>query len=284
MNILIADSGSTKTHWCLLSEGQEKVRIRTQGINPFYQSLEEIEQELQLSLLPQLPQDTLVNEVHFFGAGCTPEKSPILVEALRKSLHLTNESEVEVGSDMIGAARALCGRQPGIACILGTGSNSCYYDGEKVVSNVPPLGFILGDEGSGAVLGKLLVGDLLKNQLGPELKEKFLQRFNLTMPEIIDRVYRKPFPNRFLASLQPFLEENLHEEAIFFLVMENFSHFIARNVMQYDYQHMPIHFTGSIAYVYRTVLEKAADLTGIQISSITQSPLEGLIRYYGAEI
>jgi len=282
MNILIADSGSTKTHWSLLSDGREKTRIRTQGINPFYQSKEEIEQELQLSLLPQLPQDALVDEVHFFGAGCTPEKSPILADALKNCLHLAGE--VEVCSDMIGAARALCGRQPGIACILGTGSNSCYYDGEKVVENVPPLGFILGDEGSGAVLGKLLVGDLLKNQLGPALKEKFLQRFNLTMPEIIDRVYRKPLPNRFLASLQPFLEENLHEEAIFFLVMESFSHFIARNVMQYDYQHLPIHFTGSIAYVYKDVLEKAADLTGIQISSITQSPLEGLIKYYGAEI
>ena len=282
MNILIADSGSTKTNWCLLSQGKEKARIRTQGINPFYQSKEEIRQELQLSLLPQLPQDAPVDEVHFFGAGCTPEKAPILAEVLRECL--TTAGEVEVGSDMTGAARALCGHQPGIACILGTGSNSCYYDGEKVVENVPPLGFILGDEGSGAVLGKLLVGDMLKNQLGPEMKEKFLKRFNLTMPEIIDRVYRKPFPNRFMASLQPFLEENLDNEAIFFMVMESFSHFIARNVMQYDYQHLPIHFTGSIAYVYKDVLQKAAELTGIEISSITQSPLEGLIRYYGTEI
>lgn len=276
---LIADSGSTKTDWCLMDGSTIMKRIKTKGINPFFETEKEIEYELSNALVPKIPRGTKIEAIHFFGAGCTPEKSPILARALM--MQVSDEARVEVCSDMVGAARALCGNEPGIVCILGTGSNSCEYDGKKIVKNVSPLGFILGDEGSGAVLGKILVGDLLKNQLGEELKEKFLTQFHLTTAEIIDRVYRQPFPNRFLASLQPFLEENLDNEAIFYLVMEAFSHFIARNVMQYDYQHLPVHFTGSVAYAYRKVLEKSAELTGIQLGIITNSPMEGLIKYYG---
>ncbi|MBO7554218.1 MAG: ATPase [Bacteroidaceae bacterium] len=276
---LIADSGSTKTDWCLMDGSTVMKRIKTKGINPFFETEKEIEYELSNALVPKIPRGTKIEAIHFFGAGCTPEKSPILARALM--MQVSDEARVEVCSDMVGAARALCGNEPGIVCILGTGSNSCEYDGKKIVKNVSPLGFILGDEGSGAVLGKILIGDLLKNQLGEELKEKFLTQFHLTTAEIIDRVYRQPFPNRFLASLQPFLEENLDNEAIFYLVMEAFSHFIARNVMQYDYQHLPVHFTGSVAYAYRKVLEKSAELTGIQLGIITNSPMEGLIKYYG---
>ena len=276
---LIADSGSTKTDWCLMDGSTVMKRIKTKGINPFFETEKEIEYELSNALVPKIPRGTKIEAIHFFGAGCTPEKSSILARALM--MQVSDEARVEVCSDMVGAARALCGNEPGIVCILGTGSNSCEYDGKKIVKNVSPLGFILGDEGSGAVLGKILVGDLLKNQLGEELKEKFLTQFHLTTAEIIDRVYRQPFPNRFLASLQPFLEENLDNEAIFYLVMEAFSHFIARNVMQYDYQHLPVHFTGSVAYAYRKVLEKSAELTGIQLGIITNSPMDGLIKYYG---
>lgn len=276
---LIADSGSTKTDWCLMEGSTVMKHIKTKGINPFFETEKEIEYELSNALVPKLPRGAKIDAIHFFGAGCTPEKSPILARALM--MQVSDEARVEVNSDMVGAARALAGHEPGIVCILGTGSNSCEYDGEKIIKNVSPLGFILGDEGSGAVLGKILVGDLLKNQLGEELKEKFLTQYRLTTAEIIDRVYRQPFPNRFLASLQPFLEENLDNEAIFYLVMEAFSHFIARNVMQYDYQHLPVHFTGSVAYAYRTVLEKSAELTGIQLGKITKSPMEGLIAYYG---
>ncbi|MBR2161724.1 MAG: ATPase [Bacteroidaceae bacterium] len=276
---LIADSGSTKTDWCLMEGSTVMKHIKTKGINPFFETEKEIEYELSNALVPKLPRGAKIDAIHFFGAGCTPEKSPILARALM--MQVSDEARVEVNSDMVGAARALAGHEPGIVCILGTGSNSCEYDGEKIIKNVSPLGFILGDEGSGAVLGKILVGDLLKNQLGEELKEKFLTQYHLSTAEIIDRVYRQPFPNRFLASLQPFLEENLDNEAIFYLVMEAFSHFIARNVMQYDYQHLPVHFTGSVAFAYRTVLEKSAELTGIQLGKITKSPMERLIAYYG---
>ena len=181
---------------------------------------------------------------------------------------------------MLAAARGLCGHEAGIVCILGTGSNSCFYNGKEIVNNVSPLGFILGDEGSGAVLGKLLVGDILKNQLSPAVKEAFLKQFDLTAPEIIDRVYRQPFPNRFLASLSPFIAQHLEEPGIRRLVLNSFIAFLRRNVMQYDYAQYPAHFIGSVAYCYREILQEAAQETGVNIGKILQSPMEGLIRYH----
>ncbi|WP_288160101.1 ATPase, partial [Bacteroides acidifaciens] len=242
--ILIADSGSTKTDWCIVSNGTPVKRTGTKGINPFFQSKEEIQQELTHSLLPQLPEGT-INSVFFYGAGCTPERAPFLRRAIADSLPVIGN--IKANSDMLAAARGLCGHEAGIACILGTGSNSCFYNGEEIVNNISPLGFILGDEGSGAVLGKLLVGDILKNQLPPAIKEAFLKQFGLTAPEIIDRVYRQPFPNRFLASLSPFLAQHLEEPAIRSLVLNSFIAFLRRNVMQYDYKQYPVHFIGSVA-------------------------------------
>lgn len=167
---------------------------------------------------------------------------------------------------------------------MGTGSNSCYYDGKQIVNNVSPLGFILGDEGSGAVLGKLLVGDILKNQMTPALKEKFLEQFGLTPADIIDRVYRKPFPNRFLASLSPFLAQNLDEPCIRTLVSDSFKAFLKRNVMQYEnYRNSKVHFIGSVAFYYRAVLEEAARELGIRLGTIIKSPMEGLIEYHSGK-
>ena len=195
--------------------------------------------------------------------------------------HLKVRGAVEVNTDMLAAARGLCGHEAGIACIMGTGSNSCYYDGKQIVTNVSPLGFILGDEGSGAVLGKLLVGDILKNQMTPELKEKFLKQFNLTPAEIIDRVYRKPFPNRFLASLSPFLSQNLGEPCVRALVHNSFKAFLKRNVMQYDnYKDNKVHFIGSVAFYYKEILAETAKEMGIQLGTIIKSPMEGLIKYH----
>lgn len=181
---------------------------------------------------------------------------------------------------MLAAARGLCGHEAAIACVLGTGSNSCFYDGSEIVNNISPLGFILGDEGSGAVLGKLLVGDILKNQLSPALKEEFMKQFDLTVPEIIDRVYRQPFPNRFLASLSPFMAQHLEEPAIHALVLGSFIAFLRRNVMQYDYQQYPAHFIGSVAHCYKDVLQEAAQQTGVLLGKVLRSPMEGLIEYH----
>ena len=275
--MLIADSGSTKTDWCVILDNTPIKRIGTKGLNPFFQSEEEIQQELTHSLLPQLPEGT-IDSVHFYGAGCTPEKAPTLRRAIADSLPIVGN--IKAYSDMLAAARGLCGREAGIACILGTGSNSCFYDGKEIVNHISPLGFILGDEGSGAVLGKLLVGDILKNQLSPAIKEAFLKQFDLTAPEIIDRVSRQPFPNRFLASLSPFIAQHLEEPGIRQLVLGSFIAFLRRNVMQYDYTQYPAHFIGSVAHSYKEILQEAAQETGIRIGKILQSPMEGLIQYH----
>ena len=275
--MLIADIGSTKTDWCVILDNTPIKRIGTKGLNPFFQSEEEIQHELTHSLLPQLPEGT-IDSVYFYGAGCTPEKAPTLRRAIADSLPVVGN--IKAYSDMLAAARGLCGREAGITCILGTGSNSCFYDGKEIVNHISPLGFILGDEGSGAVLGKLLVGDILKNQLSPAIKEAFLKQFDLTVPEIIDRVYRQPFPNRFLASLSPFIAQHLEEPGIRQLVLGNFIAFLRRNVMQYDYTQYPAHFIGSVAHCYKEILQEAAQETGIRIGKILQSPMEGLIQYH----
>jgi N-acetylglucosamine kinase-like BadF-type ATPase len=182
---------------------------------------------------------------------------------------------------MMGAARALCGRQPGIACILGTGSNSCYYNGMNIISNISPLGYILGDEGSGAVMGKKFMGDLLKNQLPGEIKEQFFSQYPLEPNEIVQKVYKAPFPNRFLAQFTHFIHEHIHEPTLSNLVRNSFIDFFQRNIKQYpEAAHLPVHFTGSIAYYFSSLLKEAAEHTGFRTGVITQSPMEGLLNYH----
>ncbi len=274
--ILIADSGSTKTNWCIVENGQLVQQIFTKGTNPFFQTQDEISNEIEEALLPRL-NDYNIESVFFYGAGCAfPEKIEIVRLAIFKHIKAT----IEVGSDLLAAARALCGDQPGIACILGTGSNSCFYDGKEIVDNVSPLGYILGDEGSGAVLGRLLVGDCLKNQLSPELKDKFMEQFQLTPAIILERVYKEPFPNRFLARLSPFLAQNIESPEVHRLVLNGFKSFFTRNVMQYDYQNQKVHFIGSVAHYYKEILAEAADQLHLQLGTILQSPMDGLIAYH----
>lgn len=274
--ILLADSGSTKTDWALARNGSLVKQITTEGINPFFQTEEEISRIVHERLIPALD-GAMPHEVHFYGAGCAfPEKNRLVEQAITRHLPVP----VEIGSDLLGAARSLCGRRPGIACIMGTGSNSCYYDGQTIAANVSPLGYVLGDEGSGAVLGRLLVGDCLKNQLPAPLKEAFFRRFDLTPQLILEQVYKQPFPNRFLASLSPFLIEHIDEPCIHRLVLNSFKSFFTRNVMQYDCRGVKVHFTGSIAYYYREVLDEAARALQIELGHIVRSPLEGLVTYH----
>lgn len=276
--ILIADSGSTQTDWSVVKDGKPIKQIQTKGINPYFQTEEEISNEIKSSLISQLDTKDFV-AVYFYGAGCTFDKIEIVKRAIEKNIHV--RKDVEVNSDMLAAARGLCGYAPGIACIMGTGSNSCYYDGRNIVENVSPLGFILGDEGSGAVLGKLMVSSLLKNQLTPGLKEKFLEKHNLTVGDIIDRVYRKPFPNRFLATFAPFISENLDDPTIHSLVVDSFKSFLKRNVMQYkNHDKLPIHFVGSVAFHFQDLLKEAIEEMNMKPGKIIQSPMEGLIEYH----
>lgn len=275
--ILIADSGSTKTDWCVVENGESILRFKTRGMNPFFQTEEEIGKEIEAGLLPSL-KDFEPSAIYFYGAGCAfPEKNNMIRRAVNRYLSFP----VEVGSDLLAAARALCGDQPGIACIMGTGSNSCYYDGREIVKNVSPLGFILGDEGSGAVLGKLLIGDVLKDQLSPALKDQFLTQYELTPALIMDKVYRQPFPNRFLAGFSPFIREHLDEPAIWELVTRSFLAFFTRNVKQYDYFELPVHLVGSVAWYYQDILKEIAFDLGIRLGTIARSPMEGLIAYHG---
>ena len=279
--ILVADCGSTKIDWCLLNNGKVEKQVFTLGMNAVMLTEEEMRIRLADELAPEMA-GYPIEEVYFYGAGCiSPEVCGNVARAIQANIPDTKV--VEVHTDLLAAARALCGRTPGIACIMGTGSNSCYYDGEKICDNVSPLGYILGDEGSGAVLGKLLIGDVLKNQLPKDLCEKFLQQYELDRMIIIRRVYKEPQGNRFLASITPFLIQNIDREEIHTLVLNSFKAFFVRNIQQYkNYSELSVNFIGSIAYYYREVLEEAAAQCGCTVGSIIKSPMEGLIKFHTA--
>ena len=278
--ILIADCGSTKTDWCLLNGKEKEAQVFTQGMNALMLSEDEMANIIAKELMPHISAED-VTEVYYYGAGCISADICGSVErAIRRNM--PEATTVEVNTDLLAAARAVCGKKPGIACIMGTGSNSCYYDGEKIVDNVSPLGYILGDEGSGAVLGKRLVGDVLKRQLPADLAKKFLDTYQLTPQLIIENVYRKPGANRFLASLSPFLLQNIEEPSIHRLVLNEFKAFFVRNVENYaNYKEIPVNCIGSVAMHYRSVLEEAASALFINIGTVIKSPMEGLVKFHG---
>ena len=277
--ILIADCGSTKIDWCLIENGKVVKQIFTLGMNAVMLTEEEMAARIAKELMPELGSPKGIDAVYFYGAGCISEDvCANVAAAIRKSVPAP---VIEVHTDLLAAARALCGHEAGIACIMGTGSNSCYYDGHEIKDNVSPLGFILGDEGSGAVLGKILVGDVLKNQLPADLCAKFLKQYDLDRVTIIKRVYKEPQGNRFLASVTPFLIENIEHPAIHALVLNSFKAFFVRNIQQYKgYADLKVNFIGSIAYYYRPVLEEAAMECGCTVGTIIKSPMEGLIAYH----
>ena len=279
---LIADSGSTKTDWCLCEGSTILSNIQTQGINPYHQTEEAIEEVLREELLPQLTSTLNATpytlNIIFYGSGCANATACNRIkEALFKVL---GTKDVTVHSDLLGAARALCGHEEGIACVLGTGSNSCLYNGKEITSNIPPLGYILGDEGSSAVLGRRLVGDCLKRQLPEALCNEFLAEYQLTQEIILERVYRQPLANRFLASLTPFLSKHREVPEVHMLLVESFVDFFVRNVKQYRRPWLRIHFVGSIANAFSSELKEAAESLGMELGTIQQSPMEGLIKYH----
>lgn len=277
--ILIADCGSTKIDWCVVNDGKVVEQIFTSGINALLMTEEQIRETLAAELAEKV-KGYAIESVYYYGAGCLFDD--ICANVRRAIAHnVPTAKTIEVHSDLLAAARALCGQNEGIACILGTGSNSCYYNGKEIVDNVSPLGYILGDEGSGAVLGKLLVGDVLKNQLPKELCEKFLAEYDLDRQKIIEGVYKKSAANRFLASLSPFLIKNIEEPAIHRLVLNAFKSFFVRNIENYsNYKSMPVSFVGSVAFYYKDVLAEAAKALDITIGTIIKSPMEGLVKYH----
>ena len=275
--ILIADSGSTKTDWCLIDDEGHRKDISTKGMNPYQQSEEQLTNEVATALVPQLPTTTIEN-VYFYGAGCIYDKIPLMERVLRSKINILGRCEVN--SDMLGVARALCGHESGIACILGTGSNTCFYDGTEITKNVPSLGFILGDEGSGSVLGKLFVNYLYKGLLGEIIKQKFEHSFDLDTGKVIERVYRQPMANRFLASLSEFITNHLDDSEVRGVVVQNFIDFLRYHISPYCRQDLPVSFVGSVAWYYKDELHEAAERLGYKLGTVLKTPLAGLIRYH----
>lgn len=296
--ILVADSGSTKTDWTLLHSPHENITksviatFKTQGITPIHQSAADIRQILGQELLSQLstfPRAQLVSmgvldsalmqhaSVFFYGSGCTPAHVPMMSQLINEVLSPKN---IEVHSDLMAAARALCQHEAGIACILGTGANSCLYDGEKIVQNTPALGYILGDEGSGSVLGRMFLNAIFKNPKLSNLRDKFLEDTKQTQADIIRKVYNEPMANRYLASTSTFIIEHLGNPTLRQLVIDNFRQFFRSNIDPYNRKDLPVHFVGSMAFHYRSQLEEAAKLEGYSIGQTLQSPMEGLITFH----
>lgn len=273
-NILIADSGSTKTDWQIMLPLNVSIKHQTQGINPFHMSEETIKGIISSELLPAIGEcmdKDEIGEIHFYGAGCTPAKIPVM-EGILKELFPAAEV-VEVASDLLGAAKALCGKSEGIACILGTGANSCLYDGEKIVENVSPMGFILGDEGSGAVIGRTFINELYKGK-HRDFIGVFEAETGLSQADLIQKVYREPMPNRFLASLSVFINQHLEEQSwMKDMITECFRNFFRKNISHYNRPDLEVNFVGSIAFYYQDMLKKAANLEGFKIGSIVKNPL-----------
>lgn len=278
---LIADIGSTKAAWTLICPDGSLLPYSDTGINALLASPAELNAAFG-RLKAWLPAGCRIDAVHYYGAGCaTPELCDKVAAQLQAAFP---DACIEVASDLLGAARAMLGTARGIVCILGTGSNSCLYDGRNISHNIPSLGFILGDEGSGAALGKRLVSDTFKQQLPESVQQRFLETFSLTTADVLDKVYRQPNPNRFLASLVPFLADNLRDPYISSLVRREFEAFLQRNVLQYPDAHsMPVAFVGSIAYHFREILDKVCLDANISIGSVAKDPMQGLIDFHTAK-
>ena len=282
--ILIVDSGSTKTDWCFVSHKHTTHIIHTKGINPVVQSQEEVRQTIEVDMEVEARQKAInlndVDQIHYYGAGCVADKTHIIGQMLRNVFH--KNAAITIESDIMAACHALCGNKEGLVCILGTGSNSCLYDGQKMTLHTPPLGFILGDEGSGAALGKLIVNAVFKGLLSQQLCNSFKEETQLELSDIINNVYRQPAPNRFLASLSQFAARHIDNPDIEQLVIMNFEQFINKNLRQYISSGATpvINAIGSIAHYYSRQLQKAAENDGFTVGKILKSPMSGLIEYY----
>lgn len=276
--ILIADSGSTKTTWVLLEGEKVKNTVTTCGLNPYFHNSESVEAVIRADLAPFMVEDH-IGEIHFYGAGCsTAYNNSLIRDAIRGFFR---KSEISVYHDILGAARALFGDDKGIACILGTGCNSCYFDGTKTHSPVDSLGYLFGDEGAGSYLGKHFLAAYLTHQLPADLRHAFDQHYGYTLEDILNSLYNKPAPNRYLASFSHFLGPNREHPFVQQLLLRSFRDFFTAHIRKYEsYRSLPIGFIGSIAHNYSEFLLKIAAEEGVTVTRILSSPMEGLIEYH----
>ena len=277
--ILIADSGSTKTYWALvLEDGKKRKIIQTQGLNPYFTPPDKMREILHHELANNLA-GANITHIYFYGAGCSTETNNRLIHDHLQRFFI--EAQIEIFHDILGAARALFGREQGIACILGTGCNSCFYDGEEVFTKVPSLGYLFGDEGAGSYLGKKLLGGYFKDELPEQIKTAFDERYNFSLEDILHALYVDPFPNRFLASFSLFLKDHTEDPYIHDLIYSSFNAFIEAHIIRYDhYSSYPVGFIGSIACQYQEILHETAASKGIKVSKILKEPVEGLVEYH----
>ncbi len=275
---LVADSGSTKTDWCLLRKGKQPLRFSTQGINPYIQSKEAIVEMLQ----KELPWDNdkyKADNLHYFGAGAAnPEKQVLLNGILKKHFGI---KKTEVQGDMLAACRALCSDKPGVVCILGTGSASCYYNGRKIKEQKPSLGYIAGDEGGGNYMGKRILQYYAYGTFDSELKMVFEMKFGNDIREIINTLYHQPSPNRYLASFVTLLKENRGHYMVENIIEDCLNDFFHTSILKHRHTwNMPLYFSGSIAFEFRDILESLCGQYELEIGDVIKSPMDGLIKYY----
>lgn len=273
---LIADSGSTKTSWRLVESNKKSRSADTIGYNPYYFTTEKMIDSLKAELLPQLDgKAEEVTEVYFYGAGSsTPDSIEIVEKAFAA---IFKQAAIFVDHDLLGAARAVCGKTAGIACILGTGSNSCAYDGEHITDNVTSLGFLLGDEGSGASLGRRLVQAYFYRDLPAHIGEAFKAAYQMDKDTIFHKVYKSEMPSRYMAQFTKFLNEYIHEPFIFELVKKEFALFVDSQVMKYEnIATLPIHFVGSVAFYFKTAIEEVLAERGLTLGKIVRAPIDTL--------
>lgn len=274
--ILIADSGFTKTDWRLIKADGSIEQARTQGINPYYQTEEEMQEVIQ-DLYGQLPES--MDQIYFYGTGCSSGTNREKIAKILNKYYA--KANVDVNHDLLAAARSLCGDQPGIACIIGTGTNSCLYDGHKITENVPSLGWAIADEGGGTYLGKMLVTDYYRKDMPQHLRVIFKETFGLTKDDFLTHIYQEPMPGRFLSTFAKFIGENVADPYMYQLVANGFDSFITKNVMKYNgHQELPVHFTGSVAYHFGTILRSVAQDKGIFVKHISEHPIAGLTLFH----
>lgn len=275
---LIADSGSTKTTWVLTEQGKVIQTLKTAGLNPYFHTQASVEEILQTTLIPSLPVNE-IEEIHFYGAGCsTKENESMISQALRKFI---KNAEIGVYHDILGAARALFGRERGIAAILGTGCNSCYYDGENCFQEVDSLGYLFGDEGAGSNLGKRWMSAYLKKEAPVELLHSFDQQYGYTLSDILNSLYNRPYPNRYLASFSDFILPRKDHPFIKELIISSFEAFISAQLQHYSrYQPVSVAFVGSIAWFYQDMLKEVMESYGYSVGNIYREPVEGLALYH----
>ncbi|MBU3713920.1 MAG: N-acetylglucosamine kinase [Ferruginibacter sp.] len=274
---LIADSGSTKTDWCLLSDNK-KIKIVTQGISPYFLTEMQIQDILSIELLPKLKK-YIPDEIYFYGTGCSNPKNQSVVKTAIRAVFPNAKTHID--HDLSAAAKALCGNEKGIACILGTGSNSCYYNGKKIAKNSPGIGFILGDEGSGAHMGKKVLQYFLYKTFDPDLMDRFKSAYSTDTTEILESVYKKPLPNRYLANFTGFLVENRGHFMVENIIEDSLNDFFFNHICKYSESwKYPIHFVGSVAYGFRDVIENLCQSYELTQGKIMRTPMDGLIQLY----